>query len=100
MIELDPNSVPREMIPETVMRLQQYQLALLLRLQVTGSPAAAPEHYLTAKEAAARLRRSTKWLYTHKDHLPFAAKIENGWVFSSSGIDEYITKSAKRKKRG
>jgi predicted HicB family RNase H-like nuclease len=48
---------------------------------------------LTAVEAAAIVRRSTKWLYRRAAKLPFARRLDNrSWVFSKKGLDKWINK--------
>jgi hypothetical protein len=72
-------------------------LALAARLQQARqvpAPAAGLEQNnstddesLTIEEAAALLRRSTKWIYRHRGHLPFVRKIgPRSYLASKRGL--------------
>jgi hypothetical protein len=47
----------------------------------------ADDESLTIEEAAALLRRSTKWIYRHRAHLPFVRKIgPRSYLVSKAGL--------------
>ena len=84
-------SIPRAQIPALIM-------ALTARLLEAPEPApeVAPgeaDKMLTTEEAAALLRRSTKWIYRHQKGLPFARKLsERSWVYSEQGLRKWLAR--------
>jgi hypothetical protein len=47
----------------------------------------AEDQSLTIEEAAALLRRSTKWIYRHRDRLPFIKRIApRSYLVSKTGL--------------
>ncbi|MBV8771496.1 MAG: helix-turn-helix domain-containing protein [Deltaproteobacteria bacterium] len=52
-----------------------------------SAPAAADDESLTIEEAATLLRKSTKWIYRHRERLPFIRKIgPRSYLVSKSGL--------------
>jgi predicted DNA-binding transcriptional regulator AlpA len=48
---------------------------------------------LSMEEAAARLRRSAKWLYRHRTRLPFVRKLgPRSYVCSKNGLDRWVAR--------
>ena len=67
--EIDPADAPSVMLALAA-RLQQARPAPEQQPQDSGE-----DESLTIEEAAALLRRSTKWIYRHRERLPFIRKI-------------------------
>ena len=90
MLELDISTIPREKIPALI-------AALAARLlEPAPEPEAVDDHddrLLTAVEASAVLRRSTKWISRHRRNLPFARKLsERSWVYSEQGLRRWLAR--------
>jgi Helix-turn-helix domain len=48
---------------------------------------------LTIDEAAARIRRSKKWLYRHRESLPFVRKLgPRSYVVSKQKLESWLAK--------
>jgi predicted DNA-binding transcriptional regulator AlpA len=94
--EFDPESVPIERVPQVVGAFAAWQIALVARQMAApvtvGEPATeAEDRLLTVQECAARLRKSTKWVYRRVKTLPFARKLDNrAWVFSERGLERWL----------
>lgn len=90
MLPDDISTIPREKIPALI-------AALAARLlEPEPVPEAADDHddrLLTAAEASAILRRSTKWISRHRRSLPFARKLsERSWVYSEQGLRKWLAR--------
>lgn len=91
---IDAASIPPERIPAVLTALAALQTALAARLMaIPAQPEIQSDDdtLLTAAEAAAIVRRSTKWLYRRASKLPFARRLDNrSWVFSKKGLEKWI----------
>jgi len=57
----------------------------------TDQDAGAEDESLTIEEAAALLRRSTKWMYRHRDRLPFVKKIgPRSYLVSRPSLNRWL----------
>jgi Helix-turn-helix domain len=86
----DVDTIPREAIPRLIVALA----ARLLDAPEPAEPEAAePDKLLTTEEAAALLRRSTKWISRHRRSLPFARKLSaRSWVYSEQGLRRWLAR--------
>jgi hypothetical protein len=85
----DVAGVPRGEIPKLIIALT----ARLLEPEPVEPATDEPDKMLTASEAAARLRRSTKWLSRHRKSLPFARKLsERSWIYSKQGLRRWLAR--------
>ena len=103
-LHIDPASIPAGDIPAALSALAALQAALAARLMTLGAPVKiGPENgatmagdsdaMLTVSEAAARLRRSTKWIYKRCKTLSFARRLgPRSWVFSSAGLERWLAR--------
>ncbi len=85
-----PANIPRERIPALIALLA----ARLLEPQL--EPEAVDDHddrLLTAAEASAILRRSTKWLSRNRARLNFARRLgPRSWTYSEKGLRRWLTR--------
>jgi Helix-turn-helix domain len=89
----DITSVPRGEIPKLIIALT----ARLLEPEPVESVSDEPDKLLTTEEAAALLRRSTKWISRHRRSLPFARKLsERSWVYSEQGLRRWLARRGER----
>lgn len=91
--------LPQSVLVSLLLRAAAAQTTLTVRLTAAPeTPAAAQseerDKLLTVKEAAERLRRSTKWIYraTATGSLPFARRIGNALMFSESGLEKWVAR--------
>jgi hypothetical protein len=91
------------MLPD-ITNLSRAQLAALLTAiagRLAGEPEPPtpsapkepepPDEMLTTEEAAAMLRRSSRWIYRNADRLPFVKHLsERSMVHSRKGIERYL----------
>lgn len=93
MPELDISAIPREAIPKLIVALA----ARLLEPEPVEPVSDEPDRSLTTEEAAALLRRSTKWISRHRRSLPFARKLsERSWVYSEQGLRRWLARRGER----
>jgi hypothetical protein len=93
--ELEPalaaaRSLPMEELPRLIGDLEQIRVIALARLTAPATVSRADE-LVGIEEASRRLNISKSYLYRHWGQLPFARHIGRKLVFSSLGIDRYIT---------
>jgi hypothetical protein len=85
--EIDPGDVPA-ILAACASRLAE--------ARNTPRESAAPEPddtNLSIEEAAARLRRSTKWIYRHRGHLPFIRKIgPRSYICSKNALERWLSR--------
>lgn len=96
-LHIDPASIPAGEIPAVLSALAALQAALAARLMTPAAQvkvgADDSDTLLTVEETAARLRRSTKWVYRRVKNLPFARRLgPRSWVFSSAGLEKWIAR--------
>ena len=78
---LDPGDAPA-VLAAVAARLAEPRLAEKAQTEPNGE-----DESLTIEEAAAMLRRSTKWIYRHRTRLPFIRKIgPRSYLCSKSGL--------------
>ena len=54
----------------------------------------APDRLLSAKEAAARLGVSPRYVYAHRRHFPFARELPGGALrFSDAGLTRWLART-------
>ena len=86
----DPDTIPRSKIPALIMALTARLLEPAPEPEVEP---AEPDRMLTTEEAAALLRRSTKWIYRHQKGLPFARRLSaRSWVYSELGLRKWLAR--------
>jgi hypothetical protein len=75
--------------------------AIAARLSQGRGPAAAEpaaenpanDHNLTIEEAAALIRRSTKWIYRHRARLPFVRKLgPRSYICSQNALNRWLAR--------
>jgi len=101
-LDLDPSAIPINQIPAVLSALAAFQSALAARLLI---PEPAPpasdvdkDRFLTVRECAQRLRRSTKWVYRRTKTLPFARCLgPRSWVFSEKGMEKWLASRTPQK---
>jgi predicted DNA-binding transcriptional regulator AlpA len=96
--EFDPASIPVEQIPVALVAFAAWQSALAARLMITPTTIAettteTDDRLLTVEECAARLRKSTKWVYRRTKTLPFARCLgPRSWLFSQKGLERWLAR--------
>jgi hypothetical protein len=89
-LETAARTVPAEKLPEFLGTLERIRVLAFARL-VTPAPALRADELVGIEEAARRLCISKHYLYRHAGRFPFTRHIGRKLVFSSLGIDRYIT---------
>lgn len=85
----DVNTVPRDAIPKLIIALT----ARLLEPDPVEPVSDEPDKLLTAAEASAILRRSTKWISRHRRSLPFARRLgPRSWTYSEQGLRRWLAR--------
>ena len=98
LFSLDAGSIPVDQIPAAMAALAALQTQLCARLMTPGQepqpgPAAEPDVMLKVDEVAARVRKSTKWVYRRAKTLPFARRLgPRSWVFSEHGLEKWLAR--------
>ena len=94
-------SVPPNVIPGILGELEALRVSLLVRLlthPATVTPpgdadetSKTPDRLLRPAEAAALLKVTIRWLYTHHRTLPFARKLSRRVLrFSQAGMQQWL----------
>lgn len=89
-LETTARTVPAEKLPEFLGALERIRVLAFARL-VAPTPALRTDELVDIEEASRRLNISKSYLYRHSGQFPFARHIGRKLVFSSLGIDRYIT---------
>jgi predicted DNA-binding transcriptional regulator AlpA len=76
-------------LPKLAADLEEIRCTLLGRLSAPAPAPAATDELLSVRQAAAKLNCSKVYLY--KNDFPFKRKLGRKVLFSSRGIDEYLT---------
>jgi predicted DNA-binding transcriptional regulator AlpA len=95
--EFDPAPIPVEQIPAVLTAFAAWQSALAARLMATPATivktATENDRLLTVQECAARLRKSTKWVYRRTKTLPFSRCLgPRSRVFSQRGLEKWLAR--------
>jgi len=96
--EFEPSTLPAADIPAAMTMLAAWQAQLAARLMDTmqkpqDQPSSESDVMLKVEEVAARLRKSTKWVYHRAKTLPFARRLgSRSWVFSSQGLERWLAR--------
>jgi hypothetical protein len=93
-LDLNIDAISISEIPAVLAQLAAYQAQLAARLIVPApEPEADEDKLLTAAEASAVLRRSTKWLSRNRKRLPFARRLEpRSWTYSEQGLRRWLAR--------
>ena len=83
-------TIPVESLPRLLGDLEEVKAVAFSRLTASALAPAAPEEWLTAAEASARLHCSRVYLYKNSHTLPFARHLGKKLLFSARGIEEYL----------
>ena len=81
-----------EELPEFIGELESLKAAAWARLTSPVPTAQQHDSLLSVEEAAERLGMSTDYLYRNSKKLPFTRRMGRKVLFSSAGIDQYITR--------
>jgi excisionase family DNA binding protein len=86
--------LPAPELPRLLGELEEIRATAMARL---SSPAVAhlPDELLTVEQAAARLGVSKDYLYRNHSRLPFVRRMGKALRFSSSGMDDYISRKTR-----
>ena len=92
--------VPRNEIADSIGEMSRALALLKARLYApqpeNGAPCAPPGRYLTAKEVAAKLSVSEKWVYRHADQLG-GLRLSGGAIrFPDTAIRRYLNSPQRR----
>ena len=88
--------IPPEDLPALLGELERLKAVLWARMmsaQINGSgqgEGPVKDRLLTVKEAAARLKTSTDFLYRNANALPFTVRLGSRLRFSARGLARYI----------
>jgi predicted DNA-binding transcriptional regulator AlpA len=56
-------------------------------------PAASDDTNLTIEQAAKHICRSTKWIYRHREQLPFVRKLgPRSYIISKNALDRWLAR--------
>jgi|SRR5262245_4427239 len=83
--------MPAENVPALMGELEVIRTTAMLRLSAVPVPANHDE-LLGIEPAAGRLGMSADYLYRHAKELPFTRRMGRKLLFSSNGIDAYISR--------
>jgi hypothetical protein len=83
-------TLPQEQLPAFLGALEEVRVTAFTRLTAI-SPAHKPEELVGIAEASRRLGISKSYLYRNSGKFNFVSHIGRKLVFSSVGIDRYIT---------
>jgi hypothetical protein len=89
-LERAARTLPAEELPDFLGGLEKIRVLAFARL-VAPAPTLRTDELVGIEEASRRLNISRSYLYRHWGELPFASHIGRKLVFSSLGIDRYIT---------
>jgi excisionase family DNA binding protein len=84
--------LPQDRLPQFLGDLEECRAVAQTRL-LAPAPVAAPDEYLTVKEAAKLLSCSPDTLY--KRTFPFVRRLGRKRLFSRNGIEEYLKKQGR-----
>jgi predicted DNA-binding transcriptional regulator AlpA len=93
-------TLPAAALPELLGDLEQIRVTALARLTAPAPAASSPDALLSVAEAAERLGMSTGYLYRHHADFPFTRRIGRSLLFSSAGIQTYLSGGKRVSKRG
>jgi excisionase family DNA binding protein len=81
-----------EQLPELIGQLESLKAQAWARL--TAQPAAVPQRdeLLDVEQAAGRLSVSKDYLYRNAKSFPFTKRMGRKLLFSSNGIDQYLSR--------
>ncbi len=83
-------------LPALLGELEQVRYTAIARLSEPTLPVLRePGRLLPVEEAANRLSISTDYLYRHADNYPFTRRIGGRLLFSSIGIDQFVTSDSR-----
>jgi len=82
---------PTEM-PVLLGELEQVRVTALARLSAPTPAPSTSDEMLDIRAASKRLGMSRDYLYRHHEDLPFARRIGRKVLFSSAGIDKYLSR--------
>jgi|ERR1700687_1267187 len=90
--ELDTaaRTLPAEALPDFLASLEKVRVLAFARL-IAPAPVPGTDELLGIEEASRRLGISKAYIYRHSGQFPFTRRIGRKLVFSSLGIDRYIT---------
>lgn len=94
-LELEPafaaaSTLPMEELPRLIGDLEQIRVIALARLTAPSAVSRADE-LVSIGEASRRLNVSKSYLYRHSGQFQFTRHVGRKLVFSTLGIDRYIT---------
>jgi excisionase family DNA binding protein len=84
-------TLPPDELPRMIGELAEISATAQARLLAPGE--ARPETLLDIEETAERMNLSRDYLYRHHKRLPFTRRVGRKLLFSSSGLELYLTKS-------
>jgi excisionase family DNA binding protein len=84
-----------DQLPRFLGDLEMARSAAFARLIVSRTaPASDPDRLVAIDEASRRLGVSDDYLYRHSEELPFTRRMGRKLLFSSKGIEKYVTQNA------
>ena len=83
-------TVPAEDLPRLLGDLEEIRATAMARL-AAPAPTQPQDELLDAGEAARRLGLSVDYLYHHHKNFPFSQRIGRRLLFSSRGIEQFIS---------
>jgi excisionase family DNA binding protein len=88
---LQARTIAPDELPRFLGDLEEVRVTALARLSIpTIRP--QPDELLTVEETSKRMGISTDYLYRNHRRLPFVRRVGRRLLFSSAGLDSYITK--------
>lgn len=84
-------TLPVEQLARLIADLEEIKVVALARLVAPPPPATRADELVDIDEAARRLGVSKHYLYRHAEKLQFSRRIGRKRVFSSVGIDRFIS---------
>jgi hypothetical protein len=91
-------SVPVETVPAFLGKLETIKITALARLLAPATAVRPEDQLIDVDAAAARLSVSPGYLYRHHEEFQFTRRIGKRLLFSSSGIETYISKQGGNKR--
>jgi predicted DNA-binding transcriptional regulator AlpA len=80
-----------EQLPELMGDIERCRVIALARLTAPAPAASSPDTLLNVTEAAERLGMSAGYVYRHHADFPFTRRIGRSLLFSSAGIQTYLS---------